>query len=59
MLFNVDLEEALGHTQKLKHMIYRENPLAFANEMLTLTNYKTEMTQAIQKLEILRGIKNI
>ena len=47
MLFNVYLEEALGTTEKLKEMVRRGDLLAFADDMLILTNSKAEMTQAI------------
>jgi RNA-directed DNA polymerase len=47
MLFNVYLEEALGTTDKLKEMVRRGDLLAFADDMLILTNSKAEMTQAI------------
>ena len=38
MLFNVYLEEALGTTQKLREMVNRFDLLAFADDMLILTN---------------------
>ena len=44
MLFNVYLEEALGTTSKLREMVYRGDLLAFADDMLILTNSKAEMT---------------
>ena len=44
MLFNLYLEEALGETQKLKEMVSRGDLLAFADDMLILTNSKVEMT---------------
>ena len=44
MLFNIYLEEALGTTQKLKEMVNRGDLLAFADDMLILTNSKAEMT---------------
>ena len=47
MLFNVYLEEALGTTSKLREMVNRGDLLAFADDMLILTNSKAEMTQAI------------
>ena len=47
MLFNVYLEEALGTTQKLREMVDRGDLLAFADDMLILTNSKAEMAQAI------------
>ena len=44
MLFNVYLEEALGSTSKLREMVLRGDLLAFADDMLILTNSKAEMT---------------
>ena len=58
MLFNVNLEEALGETSKLREMVNRGDLLAFADDMLILTNSKAEMTQAIQELEGLNGACN-
>ena len=40
MLFNVYLEEALGTTSKLREMVNRGDLLAFADDMLILTNSK-------------------
>ena len=59
MLFNVYLEEALGTTSKLREMVYRGDLLAFADDMLILTNSKAEMTQAIQELESLTPAWNL
>ena len=59
MLFNLYLEEALGETSKLRKMVSRDDLLAFANDMLILTNSKAEMTQAIQELEGLNGAWNL
>ena len=53
MLFNVYLEEALSKTSRLREMVNRGHLLAFADDMLILTNSKAEMTQAIQELESL------
>ena len=39
MLFNVYLEEALDTTQKLREMVNRGDILAFADDMLILTNF--------------------
>ena len=55
LLFNVYLEEALGTTQKLREMVSRGDLLAFADDMLILTNSKAEMTQVIQELDNLSG----
>ena len=43
MLFNVYLEEALGTTSKLREMVNRGDLLAFADDMLILTNSNPEM----------------
>ena len=59
MLFNVYLEEALRETSKLREMVSRGDLLAFADDMLILTNSKAEMTQAIQELEGLNGASNL
>ena len=59
ILFNVYLEEALGTTEKLKEMVRRGDLLAFADDMLVLTNSKAEMTQAIQELDNLNGAWNL
>ena len=40
-------------------MVNRGDLLAFADDMLILTNSKAEMTQAIQELESLNGIWNL
>ena len=44
MLFNVNIEEALGTTSKLREMVNRIDLLAFADDILILTNSKAEMT---------------
>ena len=44
---NVYLEKALGTTQKLRDMVNRGDLLAFADDMLILTNSQAEMKQAI------------
>ena len=59
MLFNVYLEEALGTTLKLREMVNRDDLLAFADDMLILTNSKAEMTQAIQELDNLNKVWNV
>ena len=40
-------------------MVNRGDLLAFADDMLILTNSKAEMTQAIQELESLSGMWNL
>ena len=59
MLFNLYLEEALGETEKVREMVKRGDLLAFADDMLILTNSKAEMTQAIQEIEGLSGAWNL
>ena len=59
MLFNVYLEEALGQTQKLRDMVNRGDLLAFADDMLILTNSKAKMTQALNKLDGLSEVWNM
>ena len=59
MLFNVYLEEALGTTSKLREMVNRGDLLAFADDMLILTNSKAEMKQAIEELDNLNGAWNL
>ena len=59
MLFNVYLEEALAQSQKLKDMVSRGDLLAFADDMLILTNSKAEMAEAIKELEGLTGVWNL
>ena len=51
MLFNVYLEEALHTSGKLKEAKQRGDLLAFADDMLLLTNSKAEMEEMIQALE--------
>ena len=59
MLFNLYLEEALSTTEKLKEMVRRGDLLAFADDMLILTNSKAEMTQAIKELDGLSEVWNL
>ena len=51
MLFNVYLEEALNSSAKLSEMRKRGDLLAFADDMLILTNVQAEMLEAIKELE--------
>ena len=55
MLFNVYLEEALNTSSKLREAKQRGDFLAFADDMLLLTNSKAEMEELIQELEKLNG----
>ena len=59
MLFNFYLEEALGTTLKLREMVNRGDLLAFADDMLILTNSQAEMKQAIQDLDGLNVVWNL
>ena len=43
----------------MREMVSRGDLLAFADDMLILTNSKAEMTQAIQELEGLSGAWNL
>ena len=58
-MFNIYLEEALSTTQKLREMVNRGDLLAFADDMLILTNSKAEMKQAIEELDGLNGVWNL
>ena len=51
MLFNVYLEEALNSSAKLSEMRKRGDLLAFADDMLVLTNIQAEMSEVINELE--------
>ena len=51
LLFNVYLEEALGSTQKLRKMVNRGDTLAFGDDMLILTNSKSEKTRRSRNLK--------
>ena len=44
ILLNIYLEEALGTIQKLREMVNRGDLLAFADDMVIMTNSKAEMT---------------
>ena len=52
MLFNLYLEEALGETMKVREMVSRGDLLAFADDMLILTNSKAEMTRLSRSLKV-------
>ena len=52
MLFNLYLEEALGETSKLREMVSRGDLLAFADDMLILTNSKKGMTRLSRSLRV-------
>ena len=53
MLFNVYLEEAFNSSPKLMLMRKRGDLLAFADDMLILTNCKAELEEAIYEIELL------
>ena len=50
LLFNVYLEEALKSSQKLEEVRKRGNLLAFADDMLVMTNNQSELTMIIDEL---------
>ena len=51
MLFNIYLEEALNTSPKLREARQRGDLLAFADDMLLLTNSRQDLEQMIQELE--------
>jgi hypothetical protein len=59
MLFNVYLEEALNTSPKLREAKQRGDLLAFADDMLLLTNSKAQMEEMIQELEKLNADWNL
>ena len=58
-LFNVYLDEALKSSKKLKEVRDRGDLLAFADDMLILTNSKPEMGEIIKRLEQLQPKWNL
>ena len=50
VLFNVYLEEALKSSQKLEEVRKRGDLLAFADDMLVMTNNQSELTMIIDEL---------
>ena len=59
MLFNVYLEEALNTSSKLREAKQRGDLLAFADDMLLLTNSKIEMEEMNQEMEKLNADWNL
>ncbi len=51
MLFNVYLEEAIKSSQKLENVRARGDLLAFADDMLVMTNSKGELSFVINELD--------
>ena len=56
MLFNVYLEEALNTSPKLREMRKRGDLLAFADDMLILSNSKPELEESVRELEGLNAM---
>ena len=50
MLFNVYLEEALKSSKKLDEVRRRGDLLAFADDMLVMSNSKTEIEMIIEEM---------
>ena len=50
VLFNVYLEEALGSSELLKKVRSRGDLLAFADDMLLMSNSRTEVEEIINEL---------
>ena len=50
VLFNVYLEEALGSSELLKKVRSRGDLLAFADDMLIMSNQKVEIRKAIDEI---------
>ena len=59
VLFNVYLEEAIKSSNKLESMRARGDLLAFADDMLVMTNSKGELQMAIDALESLKDKWNL
>ena len=56
VLFNVYLEEALQSSTKLEQVMKRGDLLAFADDMLVMSNSQAELTELIDELVHL-GVK--
>jgi hypothetical protein len=54
MLFNVYLEEALKSSKKIDEVRKRGDLLAFADDMLVMSNSKPEIEMIIEELAILQ-----
>ena len=59
VLFNVYLENALDSSQKLKELRKRGDLLAFADDMLIMSNQKGEIEQAINEMTSLQIVYNL
>ena len=59
VLFNVYLEEAIKSSPKLDQMRVRGDLLAFADDMLVMTNALGELKMAISELESLKDKWNL
>ena len=58
-LFNVYLDEALKSSKKLEKVRFRGDLLAFADDMLVLSNSKPEMAEIIRCLDNLHHDWNL
>ena len=59
VLFNVYLENALDSSQKLKELRRRGDLLAFADDVLIMSNQKGEIEQAINEMSSLQIVYNL
>ena len=59
MLFNVYLEEALKSSTKLEAVRKRGDLLAFAEDMLIMTNNQNELVMVIEELSVLQQRWNL
>lgn len=59
VLFNVYLEEAIKSSQKLENVRARGDLLAFADDMLVMTNSKGELSFIINELDKLQQNWNL
>jgi hypothetical protein len=59
VLFNIYLEEALKSSAKLEAVRVRGDLLAFADDMLVMTNNQSEMTMIINELTALQQRWNL
>ena len=59
VLFNVYLEEAIKSSKKLDHVRARGDLLAFADDMLVMTNAKGELVEIIKELDLLQHKWNL
>ena len=59
MLFNIYLEEALNSSELLKGMRRRGDLLAFADDMLIMSNQRGEIEKAINEMASLQAKYNL